>query len=84
MLASSTASNNSSYSNDRGPNLEPEYAVDPASGSFFHSDFRKYRRTPQFNKQSNELTARCFSGMTTWKKCWTPTKTAWNWRRWNV
>lgn len=42
MLSSSShMSNNSSYSNDRGSSFEAEYAVDPASGGFFHTDFKK-------------------------------------------
>ncbi|KAG5899451.1 hypothetical protein JTB14_015304 [Gonioctena quinquepunctata] len=43
MLASpSNTTNNSSYSNDRGSSFEAEYAVDPASGGFFHADFKKH------------------------------------------
>lgn len=33
-------SNNNSYSNDRGAVIE-EYSADPASGGFFHTDFKK-------------------------------------------
>lgn len=31
---------NNSYSNDRGGGIE-EFAADPASGGFFHTDFKK-------------------------------------------
>nr|XP_023022269.1 AP-3 complex subunit beta-2 [Leptinotarsa decemlineata] len=44
MLASpsNNTNNNNSYSNDRGSSFEAEYAVDPASGGFFHADFKKH------------------------------------------
>lgn len=44
MLASSTQnmSNTNSYSSDRGSSLDTELAADPATGGFFHSDFKKY------------------------------------------
>lgn len=32
---------NNSYSNDRGSGIE-EFAADPASGGFFHTDFKKF------------------------------------------
>lgn len=36
----SNSMNNNSYSNDRGGGIE-EYSADPASGGFFHTDFKK-------------------------------------------
>lgn len=44
MLASTSSnmSNNGSYGNDRpGSSSEPDYNIDPASGSFFHLDYKK-------------------------------------------
>lgn len=41
-VSSSSISNNGSYSGDRGSNPETEYAIDPASGGIFHSDYKKY------------------------------------------
>lgn len=40
--ASGTMSNNGSYKNDWTPGgMEPDYSIDPASGGFFHSDYKK-------------------------------------------
>lgn len=44
MLASTPGnmSNNGSYGNERAtPAIEMDYSADPASGSFFHSDYKK-------------------------------------------
>lgn len=30
-----------SYSNERPPGIEVDYASDPASGGFFHADYKK-------------------------------------------
>ncbi|XP_018578940.1 AP-3 complex subunit beta-2 [Anoplophora glabripennis] len=62
MLSSSShnMSNNSSYSNDRGSSFETEYAVDPASGGFFHTDFKKHDDLKEMldsNKDSLKLEA---------------------------
>ncbi|KAJ8926924.1 hypothetical protein NQ314_020776 [Rhamnusium bicolor] len=62
MLSSSShnMSNNSSYSNDRGSSFEAEYAVDPASGGFFHTDFKKHDDLKEMldsNKDSLKLEA---------------------------
>jgi len=41
-LFSEIMANNGSYSNDRpAAAADPESATDPASGSFFHSDYKK-------------------------------------------
>ncbi|KAF5270811.1 hypothetical protein FQA39_LY08328 [Lamprigera yunnana] len=41
--ASGVMANNCSYKNEWGPSgIEPEYATDPASGGFFHSDYKKH------------------------------------------
>jgi len=39
-----TMANNGSYSNERPSSGgdAPEYSTDPASGSFFHSDYKKW------------------------------------------
>ncbi|XP_049826846.1 AP-3 complex subunit beta-2 [Aethina tumida] len=53
-------SNNGSYSNDRSSSIEPEYAVDPALGGFFHSDFKKHDDLKEMldsNKDSLKLEA---------------------------
>jgi AP-3 complex subunit beta len=40
---SNQANNSGSYNNDRPPSAgEAEVATDPASGGFFHSDYKKY------------------------------------------
>ncbi|CAH0562703.1 unnamed protein product [Brassicogethes aeneus] len=62
MLGSTThnMSNNGSYSNDRGGGIEPEYAADPASGGFFHADFKKHDDLKEMldsNKDSLKLEA---------------------------
>lgn len=62
MLASSShsMSNANSYSNDRGASFEAEYAVDPASGGFFHADFKKHDDLKEMldsNKDSLKLEA---------------------------
>lgn len=45
MLASTTGnmSNNGSYGNTERamPAIDADYSADPASGSFFHSDYKK-------------------------------------------
>ncbi|KAK4872253.1 hypothetical protein RN001_016377 [Aquatica leii] len=59
--ASGVMSNNGSYKNDWGPGgLEPEYAIDPASGGFFHSDYKKHDDLKEMldsNKDSLKLEA---------------------------
>ncbi|XP_063914960.1 AP-3 complex subunit beta-2 isoform X2 [Zophobas morio] len=60
MLTSSHVSNNGSYSNDRGAGFETEFAVDPASGGFFHTDFKKHDDLKEMldsNKDSLKLEA---------------------------
>ncbi|XP_050519142.1 AP-3 complex subunit beta-1 [Diabrotica virgifera virgifera] len=61
MLSSpSNSMTNNSYSNDRGSSFEAEYAVDPASGGFFHSDFKKHDDLKEMldsNKDSLKLEA---------------------------
>lgn len=40
--ANSLSNNGGSYSNDRpSSTTDPELATDPASGGFFHSDYKK-------------------------------------------
>lgn len=34
--------NNGSYSNEKTGSLDVDYGVDPATGGFFNSDFKKY------------------------------------------
>ncbi|KAK5639081.1 hypothetical protein RI129_011573 [Pyrocoelia pectoralis] len=59
--ASGVMSNNGSYKNDWGPTgTEPEYAIDPASGGFFHSDYKKHDDLKEMldsNKDSLKLEA---------------------------
>jgi AP-3 complex subunit beta len=60
LTSSSHVSNNGSYSNDRGAGFEAEYAVDPASGGFFHTDFKKHDDLKEMldsNKDSLKLEA---------------------------
>ncbi|XP_044257721.1 AP-3 complex subunit beta-2 [Tribolium madens] len=60
LTSSSHVSNNGSYSNDRGAGLEAEYVVDPASGGFFHTDFKKHDDLKEMldsNKDSLKLEA---------------------------
>ncbi|KAJ8980729.1 hypothetical protein NQ317_019224 [Molorchus minor] len=62
MLSSSSHNmpNNNSYSNDRGASFDAEYAVDPASGGFFHADFKKHDDLKEMldsNKDSLKLEA---------------------------
>ncbi|XP_056646948.1 AP-3 complex subunit beta-1 [Diorhabda sublineata] len=61
MLSSpSNSMTNNSYSNDRGSSFEAEYAVDPASREFFHSDFKKHDDLKEMldsNKDSLKLEA---------------------------
>nr|CAH7761482.1 unnamed protein product [Callosobruchus chinensis] len=40
IVSSPNMSQNNSYSNDRG--FDADYVVDPASGGFFHADFKKH------------------------------------------
>lgn len=62
MLASSTnaMTTNNSYSNDRTSSFEAEYGIDPASGGFFHADFKKHDDLKEMldsNKDSLKLEA---------------------------
>ncbi|CAH2003536.1 unnamed protein product [Acanthoscelides obtectus] len=40
IMSSANMSQNNSYSNDRG--FDADYVVDPASGGFFHADFKRH------------------------------------------
>ncbi|KAF2880489.1 hypothetical protein ILUMI_25696 [Ignelater luminosus] len=59
--ASGTMSNNGSYKNDWTPGgMEPDYSIDPASGGFFHSDYKKHDDLKEMldsNKDSLKLEA---------------------------
>ncbi|CAG9759558.1 unnamed protein product [Ceutorhynchus assimilis] len=62
MLASSSQSmsTSNSYSNDRSLNFENEYAAEPSTGGFFHSDFKKHDDLKEMldsNKDSLKLEA---------------------------
>ncbi|CAG9855394.1 unnamed protein product [Phyllotreta striolata] len=57
---SNNMTNSTSYSNDRGSSFEAEYAVDPASGGFFNTDFKKHDDLKEMldsNKDSLKLEA---------------------------
>lgn len=41
LTSSSHIANNGSYLNDRNSSFEREFGVDPASGGFFHTDFKR-------------------------------------------
>lgn len=42
-VATAMQSGGNSYSNERPPSgIDVEYAIDPASGGFFNTDYKKY------------------------------------------